>query len=494
MNEVEKGLLASPKLPTIPVVAQRLLELLAREASFEEIAEAIAADPGLTTQILRTVNSAAYGLPREITSLQEAVVVLGANSVRSIALSFAFVRGLRDPQGARDLDAHWRASLMTALAARGLTRILGVWDREEAFLVGMIADVGALVLFDQLEEYRPLFSRFVSGGGDLAELERHEPGLGTDHAELGGALLRSWGFPPQICDLVKRHHEAGDSDDGLSTPMDRKALNAAWVCARTLSLPGYGHETPELARWLTDYLDVPAEPIAGLLEALPGELREVAGAFEIPADEQRSYQDLLICANEQLREMALRSEQRFQELSASDTGRSGFADLRASLTLNREPRTGLLSRQDLDAVLVAYLPRARQRRCPLGLLAIEIHEAALGREGEKLDPDELVRPLLDRISRYVRDEDEVARLAPARIGLLLLDCEGADLLRVAQRIHGAIHSLGLEHRRGPAEVRVALGGADVIPSRRRTSPQQLIDAATAALDASYESGEVRLAR
>jgi HD-like signal output (HDOD) protein/GGDEF domain-containing protein len=491
MNEFEERLLASPSLPTIPQVAQRLLELLERDAPVGELAAAIALDASLTAQLLRSVNSSMYGLRREVTSVQESLVYLGTNTVRTIALSFAFVGGLRQDGISQELDAHWRACLMTALAARRFAKALDTWDSEEAFLTGLVSDVGALVLYDQDPAYRELFARFIRGAGDLNELEHDQNQIDTTHSRIGGALLRTWGFPEGICGLVEHHHlESTDPEARI----DARILEAAWLCGRTLSLPSYHHETPELLRWLVEHLGLRAEDANGVLEALPDELREIAATFEIPASQQRSYNELLIEANQRLRELALRSEERFAQLTAADSGRSGFGDLRTVLDLHPDPITGLLPRAELAMLIDTYLPRARQRRCPLGLLAIEMTDPVAAHHEDKLSAEELLPALLEQIARYTRDEDEVGRLDHARIGVLLVDCEGADLARAAQRIHGALTSLGLEHAHGSVEVRIAIGAADVVPSREDIGSQALLAAAEAALVEARELGEVRLQR
>ncbi|MEE8556550.1 MAG: HDOD domain-containing protein, partial [Myxococcota bacterium] len=130
MNEFERQLIESPRLPTLPGVAQRVLELCNQDnGDLIELADTISYDPSVTTRVLRLINSAMYGLAREIISIREAVLYLGFNAVRSVALSFSLVRSLHGEES-EELRGVWHTSLMNALAARRLAHEMGGWDEE----------------------------------------------------------------------------------------------------------------------------------------------------------------------------------------------------------------------------------------------------------------------------------------------------------------------------------------------------------------------------
>jgi HD-like signal output (HDOD) protein len=126
-NELLKGILASPRLPSPPAVALQVIDLVQDPAvSTIALASTIGADPALSARVLRTANSSFYAQARTIKTVNEAIVLLGLNSVRTLALGFSLVDTFRQHQvGAFDFDAFWRRSVTTAAAARGVATVTG---------------------------------------------------------------------------------------------------------------------------------------------------------------------------------------------------------------------------------------------------------------------------------------------------------------------------------------------------------------------------------
>jgi HD-like signal output (HDOD) protein len=128
-------------LPSLPGVAFELLrQFRESEVDLKETSEIIQKDPALSASVLRFVNSAAFGIRREITSITHAISLLGLNAIRTLALSFSLVRGLRstDHKGF-DYTRFWQRSLLSGMAARALGSTKGVTDREGLFLAGLLS-------------------------------------------------------------------------------------------------------------------------------------------------------------------------------------------------------------------------------------------------------------------------------------------------------------------------------------------------------------------
>jgi HD-like signal output (HDOD) protein len=255
LNEFERSLIEIPSLPTVPAIAQRLLELIDDEASgLEELAEVIALDPALSAKIVRVINSSMYAMSREITSVREAALYLGTCNVCSIALSFSFVSSFGSPRRDAEMERLWHTSLMTSLVARRLALEVGGWDSEEAFLVGLLCDCGALLMYAELPEYGELIRRFYRGELDLLEAER--TAFASDHTRIGALLLERWAFPQRHCSLIAQHHDS-PSDGDPKVIMRQRILNSAWLCSRALTIPGYVNQTAALSQQLVDTFDIP---------------------------------------------------------------------------------------------------------------------------------------------------------------------------------------------------------------------------------------------
>jgi len=200
---------------TFPHVVLEVFRLTGlAEPSVREIEEQIRRDPVLVSRVLRRVNSAFYGLRHKMDSIASAIMYLGTRTLRNVVVMDC-LNGyfLADPQ-AGEKDTLSRARLFRHGAAVGacaqlLSRRLFASPGEDAFLAGMVHDIGLLIEAQVREnELREAFDRWVAGDAPLVQCERDV--LGTDHCEVGRALAEKWLFPSEISSVVARHHERLD--------------------------------------------------------------------------------------------------------------------------------------------------------------------------------------------------------------------------------------------------------------------------------------------
>jgi diguanylate cyclase (GGDEF)-like protein len=484
MHEFERQLLESPDLPTLPAVAQRVLELCNQvDTDLILLSNTISADPSIATRILRLINSPAYGLAREIVSIREAVLYMGFNSVRSVALSFSFLRSLRDGQAATvdGLNDVWRTSLMNALAARRLAQEVGGWDGEEAFLAGLIADCGTLLMYKLVPEYPELVVSFRNGDADLLDLE--QANLPTDHTRLGELLLEAWRFPEDFRTLIGGHHDSSRLPPDSTLELRARVLTASWICARALTVPAFAPETLRLDRLVAGLLGLPVAVVRAIASELPDELRDTAAVFEIPADQQLSFDELLERANRRLSELALEGEQ--AQMQAREEGerydRVLFTDLRRQLgsSLTLDEKSGLLSRDSFDTVLEAFFRRAREARSSLGVMLIELDELkALGSEVTS----EVLREVRSRVEAQTRGSDVNARFGEDQVAVLIAGCWPSDLEHVAERIRVEVEGRPFVTRGAERNFSLAVGIATTTPHLDALDPRAFVRLACAALD------------
>lgn len=186
------------QLPSMPAVMQEIMASFNKEdLDSNALAEKIARDQGLSAKVLRVANSPFYGLPRTIASIQDAVVVMGFNAVRSLVLSAGFVHAFPSTPGSRfDRDAYWTRSFRVAGYAKALAQSLHQ-EPQMAFTAAMFHDIGQLVLDVCIpEQFAEVLQQQEMSGLSLPEIEQKE--LGFDHAEIGAEMARHWNFPPEI--------------------------------------------------------------------------------------------------------------------------------------------------------------------------------------------------------------------------------------------------------------------------------------------------------
>lgn len=208
-----KAVATMGQLGTIPEVTQRLLALAndpkSNAADFNRV---IMTDPALSARVLRIVNSSLYGFPGQISSINRAIVMLGVNAIRNLALSASFAKVFQGPaiHALFNPAALWLHSARTAVAAKALSDHLRLSVGDEAFLAGLIHDVGFVVLAQTQAVGLGLVFDEVSGclrrGAQFDVLEIEQRILDTDHGLVGAALCAHWKFPVTLSAVAEGHH------------------------------------------------------------------------------------------------------------------------------------------------------------------------------------------------------------------------------------------------------------------------------------------------
>ena len=222
------------ELPTLPTVVPRVLSLLEDpSADAGKLTEVVSHDPAMTSKILKVANSAYYGFPQKITSLERAVALLGFNMVKSLALSVGVIKSLPSPKlaGLFEVRGLWVHSLAVATAMRQLAEQTGKFDDiESLFIIGLLHDLGKVLLgeFFPDEFARALEQAAVDPAVSLDEAERKT--IGLDHGQVGGMLLSRWKFPAAIVSPVSSHHMAD------SYPTDYSDQKGILMVADSLAL------------------------------------------------------------------------------------------------------------------------------------------------------------------------------------------------------------------------------------------------------------------
>jgi putative nucleotidyltransferase with HDIG domain len=194
------------RLPPLPAAVLDLIQTLDSDGvPAPELARKISQDPALAVRVLKVVNSPFYGLPRQVASLAEAVIVLGMGTVRSLVVGASLMAHLPSAaQGSFQPQRMWEHSLYCGLSARLLARHVDV-DPELAFTAGLLHDVGQLALYAlQPGAYDEMRSRAAQDDPYLVDAAR--AALGIDHGGVGAQLVRRWRLPAAIEQAVARHH------------------------------------------------------------------------------------------------------------------------------------------------------------------------------------------------------------------------------------------------------------------------------------------------
>ncbi len=207
--ELQKIVARVTEISSLPEITTRIVEVVENpRATARDMHDIVRSDPALVAKILKVVNSAFYGLPAQIASLERAIVMLGLSAVKNLALAASLSRMFRadavcDQFAARDL---WRHCVAAGVAARLLANAVHSPQVDEAFVAGLVHDVG-LIVAQQLfpAKLREVATACLSNPQDFCATEIAV--IGADHQALGWALASRWKFPPGLRHAIAYHHE-----------------------------------------------------------------------------------------------------------------------------------------------------------------------------------------------------------------------------------------------------------------------------------------------
>jgi HD-like signal output (HDOD) protein len=200
-------------IPTLPMVAHEInLASVRDDFTAQSLGKIIEKDPPLTGKMLRLANSAYYGFARQVSTLDRAITLLGFNTIRNLALTVSVSQLFGgDRSSTVDLKGLWRHSLGCAVAARTLIERFDPGLAEEAFLSGIVHDIGAIILLNNFPEETTGALQMMAER-QISQSEAEKKALGVTHEEVGAFLADKWNFPVQYYRVIRMHHKPPSPD------------------------------------------------------------------------------------------------------------------------------------------------------------------------------------------------------------------------------------------------------------------------------------------
>jgi HD-like signal output (HDOD) protein len=292
-TDLLKRLESGYSLPVLSIVAIRLVELASDEAcSVNDLVSLVEKDPSLAIRLLKIANSAFFRAAEPVTTLKQAVIRIGFQQLRIMALSLS----LRDTfpmgkVGGFDYERFWRVSLYRALIAKSLAKQLGTCNPEEAFVAGLTLGVGFLLFFnmfikDSVEKIEP----------ELDSLEKllawENEKFGVNHRQIGAAALRYWKFPDSIVEC----------QEGYLKPPGCSPLSTVCELARIMSmgLLGRSKDFHDLFSDARDWLGFGENAINAAILSVFQEVEAIAESLKVEMNKEKDLLGLMEKANRAL--------------------------------------------------------------------------------------------------------------------------------------------------------------------------------------------------
>jgi diguanylate cyclase (GGDEF)-like protein len=445
-------LLRKTDIPTLPMVAQKLLEVCSDDnANFSQFAQILEADQGLASRIMKVANSAYYGLRIKATTLQRAITALGLKQVKVIALGFHLAGALNQFRTTEfDMTRFWQQSLLRGVLARQLATGYCPARREEAFLIGLLQDCGIVLLVQTLgEDYGRIWQK-----GDispLAAFKLERSLFEFDHITAASIIAERWSLPYLLAEPIRTHHRRSQSQPSVAESVQLCQISY-FVGSLAFNDPSsVAEEDLTLADYCRSAFGLDKKDIRKLLHKTRQEFSNIAQLFADIIPEKTDITELTLRANSMLSELAIDAhhhifdcEQKVKQLDVQ------CKDMAQAIEYYRkegrkDDLTGLENRSCMEECLNETCPKVSSGTTSLTVMFIDIDNLSdvnskHGRStGDKLlqEFSRLLQGLFNEIGRVFRyGNDEIV------VGLTGLQLKQA--VKLSRALIERVHSLRIK--------------------------------------------------
>ncbi|MBF0100262.1 MAG: HDOD domain-containing protein [Desulfobacterales bacterium] len=208
MTAIHELLKAIDNLKPMPAIMNQIMTVMENpRSSMQEIAEVIQLDPIITATILKICNSAYFGLPRQIESLNDAITYLGMEQIIDIVIIKSGTQSFAGKQVGYGLyeGELWKHAVLSAMTAKDIADKLGIKQKHVIFTTALLKDIGKIILDRFVRDSFDRINMMVKDKG-MSFREAEKAVLGIDHAEAGAILAKKWNFSQKMIEIIKNHH------------------------------------------------------------------------------------------------------------------------------------------------------------------------------------------------------------------------------------------------------------------------------------------------
>ncbi|MGI9427057.1 MAG: HDOD domain-containing protein [Bythopirellula sp.] len=515
-------------LYTLPAVAAEVLQLTSNpQVDNEALKDCIEADPALTAKILRVVNSSLFGLSREVCDLSQALALLGTKPLKLLVLGFSLPENLFAEVAREQLDWYWSTTLARAVAAREISEQLFDRPGDDAFLAGLLQDIGVLVLLGELKEpYVKVLSGVIEQKADLSRLETDS--LGFDHLQLTAALLEHWNMPKPLIQSISTPRQTAHLAKSKEPHAElARVVHLAELVAELVGQNRLG-VLPDLMEVGQAYCELDKEQLTELVGTLQPKVKQLAEVLSLNLDSDSEpppdYVDIMTAAHRQMSEVAeevvallghapLEEEEAYSTLVADATQLRETVDeflhhtspsnSNAAVTATEvapNPAPSAPAQAEAAAMpaqpgtddeflkrLTFTIGHCRSKRDPVSLLLVEIQV----KQGGNAKVQQILDQVLDVGARTIQVADMLCDAStPCRRIFVLPSCDRHEAVRFAEAILQQVVLLTrrLEAKGTVLECVASAGVAAVALPPKNFPPHDLLTTAQRCLAAAQSSG------
>lgn len=447
-----KGLLCNfDKLPALPGIAVKILEKIRdTKTSLNKLAEILAADPILSAKVLSIVNSPFFGLPNKITNLPHAVSMLGEDSLKYIALSFSLIAFFKNDENKFDYTSFWRQALTCAVISRLIARALERSDVEDLYFLGLIHNIGILVLVQSHpQQYAMVIKKVEEGHFDYHIAENEI--FGFNHMDVGVFLVNTWGLPEIFSLPILNHHYP----DNIPLKHEN-ALIRARIIHLSCQICDFLYEEEKalnlamVNQILSNFEMAQQVEIDSIVKEARSHIEPLLQLFNLAEYDNLDYVQILEDAKKEMYRLSF-------ELVKKIRDQQEMID-KLSMLASRDGLTDLKNYKSFKEALVQQLALNRRHgyTSVLALADIDNFKAVNDRLGH-LAGDFVLKEIARFFTQNIRESDIVARYGGEEFAFILTRTTVEEGFRIIDRLRSQLAGLQLVYQNKKISITMSVG-------------------------------------
>ena len=296
--------LENPRLPTPPALALQIVDKAGKpDCTIRDITALLKQDPGLCGQLLKTVNSTVYALPRPVASIERAALVLGIKPLRSLVLGLS-LPALQSKGPDASVWKYWQESVSGAVIAREMAILLNQQEPDDYLVASLLRDVGLLVL---RELFPPEYEKLVLSPAvsDAERRTQEEEIFGVRHEEVSASVLETWHLPAEIVEPVRCHHNPSE----LGGDVPKKLLDRTWVICIADQLARGKFTTPQSLQTLMQlaetHLGLSPRALSDFLKRVVPKITDFAGILKVEIGQCPNFSEIIVAGAQEMVKLAV---------------------------------------------------------------------------------------------------------------------------------------------------------------------------------------------
>ena len=473
------------KLPSLPAIALEVLRLSKQDnSSLDDLVEVIMKDPALTGKILKTVNSAMFGLPRQVGSLKQAIGLLGFRSVNVMAISFTLIdsvqSSLEEDADGFSYKSYWRRSLSSAIASRLIAKCVMPKLADEVFVAGLLSDLGMVVMWNYDQSlYKEILNQWEATQCELTDIEKQM--IGFTHAEIGSRLLQQWQLPDMLSISVETHHDVVMENTTPTTAAFTRIVHAGTNIAGVFCQDVSYTSLEEIKTNCCQIVGISPEQLEEILFAVNDHVDEVAAMLSLNVGETINYDKIQEEATAQLARLSVQAElERIQSERKVEASKEEISMLHSE---NREileqastdGLTKINNRAVFDTRLKEELDKAKFSKDYLGLIMLDLdHFKSINDTYGHQVGDQVLISIANILKNVCKTEGIPARYGGEEFAVIVPGKTIGQLKELAEKICENIADHPIQSNSRTINITASAGYACVQPSKQDVSEESFI--------------------